>query len=247
MQENEINAQTILCIPGKWKNESEMVSSMVGNNVGEYLFAGRILMHIKTKEFFQVDISEHDENMRESFRWAGLVNRVSEAFLDEIAEHTLVIYLIGQTGSLQSAESIARAGNAILKAGGIGLKVETAGKAFTAEQWQNLVDNFETADLYKMFVLDSLTDEEGTTFSCGMHNLGLRDTIISNEEFGEAVSVISMFGYYQFIDKPVIMNNQTFAQAANAPVYRISEEPNQPYQGHELFENPFGMWRLQRK
>ncbi len=181
MQENEIKAQTILCIPGKWRNESEIVTSIVGNNMGEYLFAGRILMHMKTKESFQVDICEYDKNMRESFQWSGSVNQILEEFLDEIAEHTLVIYLIAQTGTLQSAESIARAGNAILKAGGIGLKVETAGKAFMAEQWRNLVDNFEPADLYKMFVLDSLTDEDGTTFSCGMHNLGLRDTIISNE------------------------------------------------------------------
>ena len=44
--------------------------------------------------------------------------------------NNFVIYLSVETGNLESAKEIAEAGKAILKSGGIGIKVESAGKAF---------------------------------------------------------------------------------------------------------------------
>jgi len=98
-----------------------------------------------------------------------------------------------------------------------------------------------------MFVLDSIVSEDGTVHSCGMHNLGLSDTIVSGEELEQAVNIIRAFGYYQVVDKPIIMNNQTFQADINSPLYGITDEPNQPNKGHELFENPYGMWRLTKE
>lgn len=125
-------------------------------------------------------------------------------------------------------------------------KVETTGKAFTNEHWTELLNNFEESNLYEMFVLDSISDGK-ITYSCGMHNLGLKDTIIYNEEFQDSVNLISIFSYYQIMEKPEIKNNQTFSIDAEAPIFVISEEDNQPNEGDELFENPYGMWKLERK
>jgi hypothetical protein len=175
-----------------------------------------------------------------------MVNSVSENFLNQIESHTHVIYIIGDGGSLEKAEHIAKAGYAILKAGGLGLKVETAGKAFEKEQWIRLVENLETANLYKMFVIDSISNVNGTVFSCGMQNIGLKDTIVSGEEFQYAAKLISIFGFYQLIDRPQIVENQTFSCDINSPAFRISNELNQPYKEDNLFRNPFGMWRLSR-
>ena len=98
-----------------------------------------------------------------------------------------------------------------------------------------------------MFVIDSIVDEEGTVYSCGMQNLGYKDTIISGEEFQEAVKLIRIFSYYQIIDKPAINNKQTFSASIESPKYKITDEVNQPNKGDELFENPFGMWRLTKQ
>jgi len=99
-----------------------------------------------------------------------------------------------------------------------------------------------------MFVLDSITENETeTVFSCGMHNLGLKDTIISGTTLEESLDMISIFSYYQIVDKPVIRHGQTFSKPADSPIYQILEEASPPYSGMELFENPYGMWRLQRK
>jgi hypothetical protein len=239
--------KSIICIPGTWIDRSAIIIAIANNTSHEYLLAGNILLNIPTGKHFEVEICDRDTRMTNSFKVAGLINQVTQEFLEEIDKHTNVVYLIGEGGNIESAEALAKAGHAILKAGGIGIKVETAGKAFMKEQWTDLLaDEFE-ASSYKMFVLDSITAEDGTVFSCGMHNLGLKDTIVSDEPTDQAVELVSIFSYYQIIDKPTISSNQTFSQTAGGTVYRITEEPNPPNSGHELFDNPFGMWRLRRR
>lgn len=49
---------------------------------------------------------------------------------------------------------------------------------------------------------------------------------------------------YQIVDKPTIQNKQTFSTEIDSPKFRITDEYNQPNKGYDLFENPFGMWRL---
>lgn len=239
------SVKSILCIPGLWKDVTELVDSIFSNNVGEFIFGGKVLLNLKTDIGFEVEIYDRDDDMKASFQVAGMASRLSDNYLDLIDKHTFVIYLIGEAGSVDKAKSIAEAGLAILKSGGVGIKVETAGKAFTKEQWAY---HYQQSNWYEMFVLDSIVDEDGATYSCGMHNLGLRDTIVSGEDFQESVDLISLFGYYQLVDKPTITNNQTFARSADSPIrFQIVDEPKQPYDGHELFNNPFGMWRLKRK
>ena len=239
--------QTVLCIPGNWNDRDEILTAIAKNNMNEFLFAGMVLMNLKTKQGFELEICERDERMKESFKFAGMVNKVSEEFLNEIDKHNYVIYLISETGDLKSAKEIAEAGNAILKSGGTGIKIESTGKAFTKEHWTELITNFEESNLYKMFVLDSISDGKGTTYTCGMHNLGLKDSIVFGEKFQDSVDLLSIFGYYQLIDKPEIKNGQTFSIDNESPIFEITDEKNQPNKGDELFENPYGMWKLRRK
>jgi hypothetical protein len=238
--------KSILCIPGNWKDRIELLTSIATSSHNEYLFAGQILLNTPTSQHFEVEVCDRDERMATSFKVAGLVNSVSAEFLEDIDKHNMVVYLIGEGGSMETAEALAKAGGVLLKAGGIGIKVETAGKAFMKEQWMNLLSNDFESSSYKMFVLDAIEAEDGTVYSCGMHNLGLKDTIVSDEAIDKAIDLIAIFSYYQIVDKPLISSNQTFSQRAGDGIYRITEEQDPPYAGHEQFGNPFGMWRLGR-
>lgn len=238
---------TVLCIPGNWKDRNEILGAIIESNNAEFIFAGVILLNCTTNVGFELEVCQRDDRMKEAFRYAGMVNRVSEEFLEEIDQHQQVLYLSYETGDLESAKAIAEAGQALLKAGGLGVKVETAGKAFTKEHWMSLLEDFEESNLYEMFVLDSIRDAEGNVYSCGMHNLGLKDCMVCGEELQDGVETISVFGYYQLVDYPEIRTNQTFAVAEDAPVFVITEVREQPNQGDELFENPYGMWKLERK
>ena len=130
--------ETVICIPGTWNSRDEFILSIVAATNGEYLAAGNILMNAKKERHYTIEFCERDDKMKESFRYAGMVTRVSDNFLDEIGNHRHVIYISGPTGSLQEAGYIAFAAEAILKAGGLGIKIETAGKAFEKDKWSNL-------------------------------------------------------------------------------------------------------------
>lgn len=242
-----IEFESIVCIPGHWKSDQDVKLSIIQATAGEYMAAGGVMMNTKNKNHFTFEVCERDERMKESFGVAGRVTGVTEGFLNEIDSHSLVVYISTTAGSLLAAQHIAFAANAVLKAGGIGIKIETAGKAFEKEKWFDLMSNFQESHVYEMFVIDSLYVEDGTVFSCGMHNLGLKDTIVSGLPFQEAVDLIRVFGYYQIVDKPEILPNQTFSPTTDSLVYRITEETNPPYKDTELFSNPFGMWRLTKR
>ncbi|HEX7902321.1 MAG TPA: hypothetical protein VF487_00480 [Chitinophagaceae bacterium] len=244
---NPVKFKSVLCIPGHWTSDQEVKLSIVRSNNGEYIAAGGVLMNAKNQCHFTFEVCKRDDRMRQSFAVAGRVTGVTENFLNEIENHNLVVYISVPSGSLFEAEHIAFAGAAVLKAGGIGIKVETAGKAFEKETWVDLTNNFQESNLYEMFVIDSLYQKDGTTFSCGMQNLGLKDTIVSGLPFQGAVDLIRIFGYYQLVDKPVIFPSQTFTPTPDSPLYRITEETNPPYKGEELLGNPFGMWRLTKE
>jgi hypothetical protein len=237
---------TILCIPGNWTDRTELVTSIVEKNNGKYILTGTILMDTEADLSFEVEVCEPDDAMREAFKWAGQVTGITDSDLDRIGQHNAVIYLIGETGDTEGAYDIAKAALALLNAGGTGVKVETAGKAFSPQLWRELTEDFEKENLYVMFVMDNIVDEEGSVYSCGMHNLGFKDTIVSGLDFEEAVDLISIFGYFQLIDEPELEENETFSESEDGPLFVILDEPEQPYLDDELFENPYGMWRLER-
>ncbi len=239
-----IKFESVLCIPGHWESDEQVKLSIIEATNGEYIAAGGAMINAKKSHHFTFEVCERDDRMRQSFAFAGRVTGVKEDFLEEIDHHNLVVYITGVTGNLFGAQNIAFAGNAILKAGGIGMKVETAGKAFSKENWFELIHNFAESNLYEMFVIDSLYQKDETIFSCGMQNLGLRDTIVSLLPGQQAIELIRIFGYYQIVDKPTIFANQTFSPTSESPMYRISEEMNGPYNDEAVLGNPFGMWRL---
>lgn len=246
-EEKHTQMTSVICIPGIWNDMSEIFTSIEKNNPDEYLCSLNILVKKNSKKIFILEICEKDNRMSTAFEYAGKVNNLSNEFITEIEKHNFVIYLSIETGTFESAYQIAHAASAILKSGGIGVKVETAGKAFTKEDWLNLTADISEGNLYKQFVLDSIIQDDGTVHSCGMHNLGFKDTIVSNEEFQNSVDLIKIFNFYQLIDLPQINNNQTFQASIESPIYKITDEINQPYKGDDLFENPFGVWRLSKQ
>jgi hypothetical protein len=237
---------TIICIPGFWHDFEQIKNTVLSSGKGNYLVVDDIFLDVKQERQYKFEIRGHDGRMKKLFEYEGNSTGIKNKVLDEIEQHSHVIYITGETGSLAEAEYIAFAGAAILEAGGLAIRVETAGKAFDKKTWLNIIKKFQEADLYQLFVTDATSNKNDAVWSCGMHNLGLKDTIVSGEEYQTAVDLITIFGYYQIIDKPVITTGEIFQPDSQSPQYKISIEPNQPYKDIDLFENPYGMWRLTR-
>ena len=115
-----------------------------------------------------------------------------------IGKHTFVLYIIGEAGNVEVAQKIMDVAVALLDAGGLGVKVETAGKAFNAEQWKTLTQLDDPARFYDAFVT-KLQVQDDVFYTCGMHNLGLKDAIVGAVGLEAASHTLDIFSIYQLL------------------------------------------------
>lgn len=159
-----------------------------------------------------------------------------------IAGHRSVVYLVGLGGSRQNAESLMRAGAALLRAGGLGVKVESTGLSYKPSDWLDHCDKLHLFFAHRALVV-YLTGAD--VCSCGMHNLGLKDAATDSQgDPTAATELLRVFTRYLFTESPTIRPGQTFSVAKDARAYRIEEEHSQSYEQGSLFHNPYGLWWL---
>jgi len=239
MSETAALPETVLCIPGPWKDRSALLERVVRSDSG-YLFAGRVLMNMQTKHSFELQHEARDDRMMSAFLSAGPHwSRTPEMAL--IQKHESVVYLIGHGGSRENAEALMLAARALLDAGGLGVKVESSGIAHSPSAWRSLCAEQYLFSAFRAYVL-FITGTD--VYSCGMHNLGLRDAVVENHGTDESVELLRVFTRYMFTEEPTIRSGQTFSAAAEEPRFRIKDDPGIDYGDNELFVNPYGTWRL---
>ena len=235
--------EIILCVPGNWNDKIEIIKLIVDSTSKEYLFTGNTIIYLPSNTVFQIDVCMADERMKNSFFYAGQ-GRLSEQELNDIDQHNLVVYIIGKGGNPDNALKIMRIAQIFLNIGGLGVKVETCGKAFNKTQWNNILLEDIPIILYEVFVIFLYTNKN-EVYTCGMHNIGMRDiicnTVLSMET---TIDLMKTFIFYQLIDKPIINANEIFRQEYNSQPYRISIEDCYIYNSEDLFYNPFGLYRL---
>ena len=239
MSPAQIKVETVLCIPGMWKDRTEL-ASQVAKLSGGYVFADQILLNTETQTSFELEVHSHDIRMANAFQAAG-PHWLNTPEMDRIGGHTMTTYLIGKGGSSSEAEKMMLAVNGLLYSGGLGVKVETSGIAHSPTDWIHLTDYRHCYTPHEAFVMYAYGDE---TYSCGMHNLGYRDAIIQSGLAENAVELVKEFTQYVFRETPTIREGHTFGVGTGSPRYRIAEERCLQYGEGHLFTNPYGMWRL---
>lgn len=232
----------IIGVPGPWADSSELVAAVVEKS-GGYLFAGMVLMHTETQESFELHFTDADPQFTEAFGVAGTLN-VDEGDVRRVADHAAVLYLLRDGGSLEAARSAMRAASALLDCGGIGVKVESTGVAFPPETWRQLTE--DAGDEATRFAFTTLVGGDGEFYSCGMHNIGERDAVIKADvPPDEAAAVLDAFNRYVVLERPTLLDGQTFSLDEDAPRYRFRRTDCDLYDDPEdSFHNPYGMWEL---
>ncbi len=190
-----------------------------------------------------MELAQHerrDERMQSAFMSAG-PHWINTTEMARIGDHQSVVYLIGPNGATKHLEAMILAARALLKAGGLGVKVETTGIAHSPYAWHKICDELYAFRAHRAFVLVVSGRE---VYSCGMHNLGMKDAIVDDADSDDAAELIRSFTWFMFTEKPTIRAGQTFAVAADAPCYRLIADPGVSYEEGSLFANPYGTWRL---
>jgi Domain of unknown function (DUF4261) len=235
------NAQTVIGIPGRWPSRSDIVTS-IATRSGGYLFAGMVMMKIGTKDGFTLKIYEHDPNLKKAFSIAGR-GRLTDEDLDAIGSHTFTLYLVIEGGTINAAKKALHAANALLKSGGLAVKVESTGTAHRADQWAQFCAHDHPGSLLRAYV--TYIGGDGVYYSCGMHNLGHPDAVVEAAiPPNDATNLLHTFLGYLLVENPKLNDRETFSVDADAPRYRLFHEACTLYPAGNLFHNPFGVWKL---
>ncbi|MES9699716.1 DUF4261 domain-containing protein [Bacillus sp. JJ927] len=239
-------SKIILCIPGLWKNRSEIVESVARQSEG-YIFAGNSIGKLgEPIGFFEAEIYGYNEHLAEAFEIAGN-GKFTEEQLDCIKNHFLTVYLVGEGGSIDKVVKILEVANVLLRAGGLGVKVESSGTANTIEEWANIYNTNDTVDLFQAFV--TVVQETDFYYTCGMHCFGLPDVIAFKNQVTTqyAQDLMRIFCLYNLIEQPKLENGSTFSIDENSPSFILRYAECRHFPEDHVFYNKYGIWALVKK
>ena len=236
-------SRLIVGVPGSWKERGELVLSVAKSSGGAYLFAGGVFMETATQQACEMDWQEHDDEMRRAFEIAGQ-GKLSGTLLDAVGAHGSTAYLVFDEPGYETARMAARFVRVLLQAGGIAVKIESAGVAHSPERWREAWDSENPFDIYSLFVV--LVGGEGRYFSCGMHNFGLPDAAVpSTLGPQDGAKLLNVFNVYRLVERPELGDGETFSVEPDTPRFTLKREPYEAgYEPDDPLYNPYGLWSL---
>lgn len=217
---------TVIGVPGPWDDAGELRRALVDQGV---LYAGKIMMELGVERGAVVDLRSHDPAMEEAFRAGGAYSSMSEVQYRAIGTHRSCCYVVDENaGTVESASRLARLALALIHAGGLGVKVESAGKAHAPDDWRDLFGNQHSdavlVDGYVVYV----GSRDNGYYSCGMHNLGWPDAV-APAMLGprDAHTLLDAFCRFELLDRPTLRSGETFATGPGERTYRLRHKPSQ--------------------
>lgn len=235
--------EMVLCVPGPWRTHEAMAAQILALDEG-YEPMGLALMH--TASGFGCDLELHGgkRKLRDIFAAAGPHWQDTPA-MAAIARHKSRAFLYGYGGTPKNAEAMMRAAAVLVRAGGLGVLVESTGIAHAPADWLAWTDRLHRHNAHAAHeaLVVYVSGEEA--YSCGMHNFGQKDAITAgNGSSADAAELLKAFTRYLLTDKPVIRDGQRFAVSEQSPVYIIRAHPGIAYDPHSMLANPYGAWYL---
>ena len=233
----------VLSIPGIWPDWSSFVDAMAGDGDGDFLIAGRMLYHRKAKFHMDIVFEGSDPELESAFR-EGAGSRMTEPEFAAIGAHRSVVSLTAATGSMEHAFAAVACAGAVLLAGGIAVKVDTAGGAFNRDIWAAIADDeigFTAA------FLELVREKPGSIRSYGLRAFGLRD-VQCEGDYPDAILdfVINTFIKSLLFENQNFIGGETFSPAPEAPVFRLNFVRDEAQTSGPAFHNPYGVIRLEQ-
>lgn len=207
------------------------------------MFAGMILADVEQKDHVSLDFCDPFPKMVEAFRISGQ-GKLPDECLEQIGQHASVVYLHFPINLQEQRERVSKFTQVVRQAGGIAVKVESAGVAHTWETWETKLGG-SLFDLYCCAIV--LVGDQQSFYSCGMHHFGLPECEVpSYIGLASGADLINRFNSWQINDRPIIKSGETFSAAANELPFRLDLKPDSRHAVDDLFHNPHGVWVLTR-
>ncbi|WP_212935484.1 DUF4261 domain-containing protein [Bacillus hominis] len=237
-----METKIVIGIPGLWKDRTELIQEAASKS--SYMLAGNS-MHHKEKEIgFEIDIYEQDPSLGEAFFYAS-GERFDGELLRKLEEHTYTVYVIVKVEDIERLQEVIDVGMELLNAGGLALKIETAGVAYSKDEWKELAEDKEIFPMYSRLVT-LVGDKEDGYYSCGMQAFNLPDVVLDGGIDPEvAVDLLNDFNLHNIFEKPNLKDGDTISFTEDSPMYRLAHYIDDRYEQEDPFYNPCGVWKLE--
>lgn len=234
--------ELILSVPGPWRDNADLLRRIVTvEPKGRYVYAGLLLTDLVKQDHVELELFDADPELSEAFEVAGQ-KRLPEALIDELKRHTTVACLRFPLALPGEIARVRRYSLVLRDAGGLALKVESAGIAHTWERWSALTSG-TAFDLYCATVV--LVGDTDQYFSCGMHHYGLPECAVPRSlSASEAAELMNHFNAWRIIEQPSLDEGHTFSLGEAGARYRLTLEPDTRHDADDLFHNSDGLWCL---
>lgn len=244
----------VICVLGNWRDLDE-VDAIVRhmNSLGFEL----------DREFSQLS---PDARMMDSFDvcYDRVFPTMSKNDWNAVRTHRAVAYVLSPP--IRKAHAADISGQALLliaallRAGAIAAKGESAGIAHGRARWLELAERLvqakkdgdtiaEGASLYRAWVKRPIfADDEESYYSCGMHLLGRPDAEIeASLDMADALEWMDLFGLYLVGDRPTrrLKDGEGFRLKDEGPRRIMRIRQCERYEEEEFKFNPYGYIRLE--
>ncbi len=230
-----------LRVPGPSKAPEELVAALAKHSPKYRIEGEDQFIHLPTGRKFNLGVTDHDDEIADVF--AGS-QRLSKVQLAEIAAHKVKVHLTGPGGSIETARAIMRAATALVRAGGLGVMIDSSAACHGRDDWLTLAKDKQPGGLYWGYVTVCGDDEE--LWSCGMHCLGLRDVEMfapPDREWGGFF--LHNFLGYVYQSGNLVLDGEALGDD-EAAMYRVRIVPCTRFASDTPFHNPYGIMRLEK-
>lgn len=243
-----MSVECVVCVPGFWQGRDELmraVAELLAEDGPRFVMAGQMVVELVTEAAMEWDWHPRDPALARSFEVAGR-GSLSDGELAAIDGAPGHVFLIDpEGGSVEAARRMMIFADALLRAGGLGVKVESAGVAHCASSWREMTAEAHDLTAVLTAFVAAVGDPEQGFFTCGMHNLGLPEAVVpASLEPEVAVDLMDVFTFYLAAEEPEIEDGQTFAAEEGASLFELAHQPCAHFAEDDPFFNPFGMWAL---
>ncbi len=243
-----MNIESVVCVPGPWQGRDELmqaVAELAAEDGPRFLMAGQMVVELVTEAAMEWEWHAREPGLARAFEVAGR-GSLSPAELMAIAEAPGHVFLMDpEGGSVEAARRMMIFAEALLRAGGLGVKVESAGVAHSAAAWREMTAEAHDLTAVLAAFVAAVGDPDQGFFTCGMHNLGLPEAVVpASLDPDTAVDLMDVFTFYLAAEEPEIEEGQTFAAEEGAPLYELTHQPCDHFGADDPFHNPFGMWAM---
>lgn len=175
-------------------------------------FGGRFIdersLEIDGRRYFYLFLPP-DENTQRSFYYSGLFN-TEEADLLGTMKTVLSLWSFDQ--SMRGVTEIIRASRALYEAGGLAIKMETAGRGWPRKNWEFILNQEVLTPIHLYLFCIAIVTSEGRYFTCGMHQMGFPDVeVVGSPEDPVVAKRAEVFCLYNLGEAPAIRDLDTMS------------------------------------